>query len=147
MVPQHSFLRSDGFSPRRSEFGSAPQSLKAANRCVARALVASPPSPEKTKDGRGASEKPSTLTVKETREENGIWLWETTKSLAGGLYGLLRIDKLGWSAEGISNRQEKAELLGDTTQRAVKVYISYCNDRIFPKQATLAWNLQRRKPK
>lgn len=83
--------------------------------------MASPPSPDKTKDGRGASEKPSTLAVKEARDDNGIWLWETTKGLAGGLYGLLRIDKLGWSAEGNSNRQEKVELLGDTTQRAVKV--------------------------
>ncbi len=121
MVPQQPFLGSGGLNHRGTEFGSVTHSRKASHRCGPRALVASPPSPDKTKDGRGASEKPSTLAVKEARDDNGIWLWETTKGLAGGLYGLLRIDKLGWSAEGNSNRQEKVELLGDTTQRAVKV--------------------------
>jgi len=121
MVSHHVLFRS-GASPATSpgpDSGSVPHSRKPTKVHIPRAIVESLVSPEKTLKVEGAPAKPTTVAISEARDKDGIWLWETTKSLAGGLYGLLRIDKLGWGGDG--NSKQKVELLGDTTQRAVKV--------------------------
>lgn len=84
-------------------------------------IIATPP---QGNEGRSAdtprSRAPSVLQTP-YQSSGSAWLRESTRSLATSIWGVLRFDKYLWNGEAAVQKQ--ANLLGETTERAVEVQV------------------------
>lgn len=81
-------------------------------------MLSTPPARTQTEAPSAPVQQPAAITPQETSR---LWLWETTKGLAGSVWGVLRFDRYLWNSEQASQAKAKANLLGETAERAVQV--------------------------
>lgn len=98
------------------------------DRRVARAVIAPPPSLQKTTPLRKVTDDLQAARHPRVSPQDGsFWLWQTTKGVAISFLDLVRSSRPSWPGEkrvSAAGSLDQASLLGDTTRRAVEVNIT-----------------------